>query len=84
MFNHNVFVTAGVVTLMSCMSTAWAGSMESMTTVHRYADTTQVKGAEATLMRSNSGVAMKLSTSELPPSEAVTVWWVVFNHPGEA
>jgi hypothetical protein len=63
------------------MSIAWAGSMESMTTVHRFTDTTQVKGAEATLIRSNSGVAMKLSTSELPPSEAITVWWVVFNHP---
>ena len=24
---------------------------------------------------------MKLSTSELPPSEAITVWWVVFNQP---
>jgi hypothetical protein len=81
MFQRNVLIAAGVATLLSCMSAAWAGSMESTTTVHRFTDMTQVKGAEATLMRSNSGVAMKLSSSELPPSEAVTVWWVVFNHP---
>jgi hypothetical protein len=81
MFNRNVLAAAVVATLMSCMPTAWAGSMEAMTTVHRFADKAQVKGAEATLMRSNSGVRMNLSTSELPPTEAVTVWWVVFNQP---
>ncbi len=81
MFERNVLVAAGTATLLACMSTAWAGSMETMTTVHRFADQAQVKGAEASLMRSHSGVAMKLSTSELPPAEAITVWWVVFNEP---
>ena len=81
MFNHNVLVAVGAASLITCMSTAWAGSMETMTTVHRFSDEAQVKGAEASLMRSHSGVAMKLSTSELPPAEPITVWWVVFNQP---
>ncbi len=81
MFSRNVLVAVGAASLMTCMSTAWAGSMETMTTVHRFSDEAQVKGAEASLMRSHSGVAMKLSTSELPPAEAITVWWVVFNEP---
>jgi hypothetical protein len=61
MFKRNVLIAAGAATLLACMSTAWAGSMETMTTVHRFADQAQVKGAEASLMRSHSGVAMKLS-----------------------
>ncbi len=81
MSKRNVLTAAGAATLLACMSTAWAGSMETMESVNRFADNAQVKGAEASLMRSNSGVRMNLSTSELPPSEAVTVWWVVFNQP---
>ncbi len=81
MFSRNVLVAVGAASLLTCMSTAWAGSMETMTTVQRFSDKAQVKGAEATIMRSNSGVRMNLTTSELPPAEAVTVWWVVFNQP---
>ncbi len=81
MSKRNVLIAAGAASLLVCMSTAWAGSMETMESVHRFSDKAPVKGAEASLMRSHSGVAMKLSTSELPPSEAITVWWVVFNEP---
>jgi hypothetical protein len=33
------------------------------------------------LTRNASGVSATVHTSELPAGDAVTVWWVVFNHP---
>ena len=35
----------------------------------------------STLTREANGVAMSLRTTDLTSGDAVTVWWVVFNHP---
>ena len=40
-----------------------------------------VSGATSTLTRNDHGVSFTLQTSGLPAGHAVTVWWVVFNHP---
>lgn len=40
-----------------------------------------VPGAWSTLVTSDAGASMDLHTSGLPAGDAVTVWWVVFNHP---
>ena len=36
----------------------------------------------STLTRSDTGLSMTLHTSGLPAGDAVTIWWVIFNEPG--
>jgi len=61
---------------------AVAASAASRTAgVFRFADGSQVPGAQATLATLDSGARMTLRTSELPAGHSVTVWWVVFNEP---
>ena len=40
-----------------------------------------VPGAVAWLVATEDGLTTIVTTSELPPGDAVTVWWVVFNNP---
>lgn len=57
-------------------------SMETqVSTVHRFADASEIDGAEASLTRMEHGVSMVLNTVELEAGDAVTVWWIVFNAP---
>jgi hypothetical protein len=49
--------------------------------VQRFSDGTVVEGSEATLTRTDNGVALTINTSELEPGAAFTVWWIVFNNP---
>jgi hypothetical protein len=35
----------------------------------------------STLIRTDSSISMSLHTSQLPADDAVTIWWMVFNHP---
>lgn len=37
--------------------------------------------SSSTLIRNVNGVSMTLSTSELDPETAYTVWWIIFNDP---
>lgn len=58
-----------------------AEGMETETTVHLFEDASVVKDGAAVLTRLKNGVAMRLSTVDLNPKDAVTVWWVVFDEP---
>ena len=58
-----------------------AEGMETETTVHFFEDASEVKDGAAVLTRLKNGVAMSLSTVNLKPKDAVTIWWVVFNEP---
>ena len=40
-----------------------------------------VEGASSQLVRTDDGVSFSLRTRGLPAGDAVTVWWVIFNHP---
>ena len=42
---------------------------------------TPIEGTEATLTRMPHGVAATFKTVGLTPGEAMTLWWVIFNHP---
>ncbi len=53
------------------------------TTVHLFEDASEVKDGAAILTRMKTGVAMQLSTVDLRPQDAVTVWWVIFNEPAK-
>lgn len=55
--------------------------INSTSTVHRFADGSEVEGAWATISRTNAGVVGTMHTSDLTPEDVVTMWWVVFNVP---
>ena len=55
--------------------------VNSTSTVHRFADASEVDEAWSTLSRSNAGVVGTMHTSDLIPEDVVTLWWVVFNVP---
>lgn len=46
-----------------------------------YMTATNMMVGKAKLEREGDGVELKFRTSKLPAYEAVTLWWVVFNHP---
>jgi hypothetical protein len=43
--------------------------------------TTTPPPGSSTLTRTNKAISMDLHTSGLPAGDAVTIWWMVFNHP---
>lgn len=53
---------------------------ESEKNIYWWWDTTEPVG-EAKLIRTNSGLKAVFDTSELPPGQAVTLWFIVFNNP---
>ncbi len=62
---------------------ASAEGVDTTTTVHNFSDASVVKDGTALLTRLKSGVSMEFTTVGLTPQDAVTVWWVVFNAPGQ-
>ena len=54
---------------------------QSTSDVHWSSNSTVIPGASSKLLRTNEGATMELHTSELDASDAVNVWWVVFNNP---
>lgn len=49
------------------LGTAWAG--------------TAIPGARSSLVTFDEGASVAIETAGLEPGHAVTLWWVVFNHP---
>ncbi len=67
----------------SVFATATAQAADTVhNKVMRFADGSVIHGAEATLHRMDHGVAAEMNTVGLRPGHAVTLWWVVFNEPG--
>ncbi|MGH3648728.1 MAG: hypothetical protein ACRDTM_16330 [Micromonosporaceae bacterium] len=62
---------------------AQAAVGSSTSAVQLFSDGSAVPGASSTLTRTGRGVSVSLRTSGLTAGDAVTVWWVVFNHPEE-
>ncbi len=62
---------------------AWAVSIHggSISDVRLFADGSAVAGAWSSLRTGAGGADVTVSTSELPAGNAVTLWWVIFNHP---
>ena len=70
---------AGLMAVLS-FSPAFAGEI-SVSPVRDWADTTTVGSSK--LVRTGSGVSANVSTSGIPNKHALTLWFVVFNKPGE-
>jgi hypothetical protein len=66
-------LTAGALTVYA------EPASHSQSDVMRFSDGKVVGSSE--LVRTDSGISVTLSTSELPAGYAVTTWWVVFNKP---
>ncbi len=60
-----------------------AAGMETETKLQFFEDQSEVKDGVAVLTRLKNGVAMRLSTVNLTPNDAVTIWWVVFDEPAK-
>lgn len=81
-----VVVLSLVMLLVSGLSVAFAsGPAERQTTVvNDISDVnniTPIPGSSAQLVTNDHGATLQVNTSELPPGHAVTLWWVIFNHP---
>jgi len=76
----SIVVLAGV--LLSPGLDAQPG-VQSTSPVQRVVDGSVVGGAFSTLVRSDDAILMHVSTSDLDPGAAYTVWWVIFNNPEE-
>lgn len=76
-----VSVIAGFGVLLSSAA-AQDSDMSASNPVQRFSDGSEVEGSWATLNRYENGLLMALHTSDLSPDEVYTVWWVVFNEPG--
>ncbi len=74
-------VSAGLALTLFAGVSAVAGEASQKTTVHNFEDASVIDGANATLMRMDSGVYMTIDTVGLTPGHAVTAWFVVFNKP---
>jgi hypothetical protein len=59
------------------------GASISTTTLQRFEQGTPIVGSKSTLLREPSGLSVTISTSDLEPGAAYTLWWVIFNHPEE-
>jgi hypothetical protein len=72
-------ILAAATTIGLLASSAGATSTRQTSVVFTFAGFNTV--GSSTLTRQAGGVTMWLRTSDLTPGDAVTVWWVVFNHP---
>jgi hypothetical protein len=77
-------VVAGIV-LFTAIAVSPGLIAQSGTTstspVIRIENGTEVVGASSTLVRTANSIRMHVSTSDLDPGAAYTVWWVIFNNP---
>lgn len=83
-------VAAAIAAIPLCLTltVAWAGSTEEanvyqsdVMTHPSQGDVRAVAGAKAMLMTTNLGAFAHLTTPQLTPGNAYTLWWIVFNEP---
>ena len=78
---RRLLVILALVGLLSVLAITRAGAATQTTSpVVTIGDPTVVTGS-STLIRTSNGISMDLQTTELPAGDAVTIWWMVFNHP---
>jgi len=67
------------------VASAFAGEpgAVSVSTVHWISDGQPVENASSRLVRTNIGITAQVSTRDLNPDDAVTLWMIVFNDPSQ-
>lgn len=77
-----VVVMATLLTLAAAGPAFGTGPADRSTSeVFDFADEQPIPGAEARMVRTDSGVGYYLSTLGLTAGHTVTIWWVIFNNP---
>ncbi len=71
-----------ILGLFALATTAYASSVQrDVIPVRFFSDGSAVPGSSSTLVRTNSWISFTLHTNGLPAGDAVTIWFVIFNHP---
>lgn len=78
-----VLLFAALATLMLAPQALAAPAGRTTSDVFWFSNGMAEPGASSTLIRTDSGVSATVHTSGLSPGDAVTTWWVIFNHPAE-
>jgi hypothetical protein len=73
-------LAAGAGTALAAGSVSGTSPVFSIGPGHTYI--ADIPGATSTLVRTPNGIGVSLQTSGLPVGHAVTVWALIFNHPG--
>lgn len=78
-------VLLAALTAVAAVATPVAGASADRTTRPVFTIPPPVfeEVGSSTLVRNDNGISVDLATSELEPGDAVTLWWVVANSPGE-
>jgi len=74
-------IIAGVTMGLISSGAAIADGSTQTSAMHNFADQSVIANTEATLVRLEGGVHIKIDTVGLTPGHAVTAWFVVFNSP---
>ncbi len=78
---RKLLVILALVGLLSALIIGHASAATTSTSpVVTMEDSAMVVGS-STLTRTGSGISMDLHTTQLPTGDAVTIWWMIFNHP---
>jgi hypothetical protein len=73
----------GFALALSISGPLGAGENATQTeTMHRFSDKSVVANAQGKLTRMDHGIYMAVDTVEMTPGHAVTMWFVLFNKPG--
>jgi hypothetical protein len=81
---RRILVALALVGLLSVILVSRAGAATRTTspvTTIATATAESVEVGTSTLTRTDSGIALVLHTTGLQAGHAVTIWWMVFNHP---
>jgi hypothetical protein len=80
---RKLLVILALIGLLSALAISHASAATYTTSdvVNISDPTTTPPPGSSTLTRTNKAISMDLHTSGLPAGDAVTIWWMVFNHP---
>jgi hypothetical protein len=78
---RRLLVVVGLVGLLSALVLSRAGAATQTTSPVVLMSDPSVKVGSSTLTRTDKAIAVDLHTTGLPAGDAVTIWWMVFNHP---
>ncbi len=78
---RNLLVILALVGLLSALAVSHASAATQTTSPVVTMDAAASVVGSSTVTRTGSGISMSLHTTRLPAGDAVTIWWMVFNHP---
>lgn len=83
MKKEKFFIYSAIILIMAIffISTVYATHLYNRSKVYSFENGKVIRGGNSILKTAPSGASIFLHTTKLKPSSAITLWWVVFNHP---